>query len=92
MRTLILTLAIFLTAAFSTDRAMAQGSDLPQVENARLEKKVLTGPLVAVDDIRDILRVPPSWQIVALIPIGFPDEEPAPTARKSVEQVIQWIE
>jgi nitroreductase len=59
---------------------------------AGLAASGMTGPLVAVDAIREILRVPPSWQVVALIPIGFPDEEPGPTARKPVEQVTQWIE
>jgi len=52
----------------------------------------MTGPLVAADDIREILRVPPSWHLVALVPIGYSDEEPKPTERKAVEQVTQWIE
>jgi nitroreductase len=52
----------------------------------------MTGPLVAAPAIREILRVPPSWHIVALVPVGYSDEEPAATERKSVEQVTQWIE
>ena len=52
----------------------------------------MTGPLVAAADIREILRVPPSWHIVALVPIGYSDEQPQPTQRKSVEQVTHWIE
>jgi nitroreductase len=52
----------------------------------------MTGPLVAVDAIRDILRIPPSWHVVALVPMGFADEEPAPTARKTIEHVTQWID
>ena len=39
----------------------------------------MTGPLVAADALREILRVPASWHIVALVPIGYPDEVPPPT-------------
>jgi nitroreductase len=52
----------------------------------------MTGPLVAVDAIRDILHVPPSWHIVALVPVGYADETPAATARKTIEHVTQWVD
>jgi nitroreductase len=52
----------------------------------------MTGPLVASDRLRDILAVPPSWHLVALVPVGYADEDPSPTARKPVERVTQWIE
>ncbi len=52
----------------------------------------MTGPLVALDALRDILQVKPSWKIVALVPVGFPDEDPKPTTRKSAEKVIRWLE
>ena len=52
----------------------------------------MTGPLVAADVIREILRVPASWHIVALVPVGYADEAPAPTTRKSALQVTEWIE
>ncbi|PYR56391.1 MAG: hypothetical protein DMF85_16720 [Acidobacteria bacterium] len=52
----------------------------------------MTGPLVAADAIREILRVPASWHVVALVPIGFADEESAATARKPADVVTQWIE
>ena len=52
----------------------------------------MTGPLVAAGQMHDILRIPASWHIAALIPVGYPDEEPAPTARKTIDQVTQWIE
>ena len=51
----------------------------------------MTGPLVAVKELEDILRVPPSWGIVALVPIGFPDEAPASTQRKPLDKVLRWI-
>jgi nitroreductase len=52
----------------------------------------MTGPLVAADGIRDRLAVPASWHLVALVPIGYADEDPQATERKSVGHVTRWIE
>jgi nitroreductase len=52
----------------------------------------MTGALVAVDRLRVLLEVPESWQIAALVPLGYPDENPPPTERKSVDKVVRWIE
>ncbi len=52
----------------------------------------MTGPLVAAGVLRELMHVPPSWEIAALIPIGYPDETPAPTQRKPAEKVTQWID
>jgi nitroreductase len=51
----------------------------------------LTGPLIAADDLRGILSVPSGWNIVALAAVGFPDEQPAATARKPPADVTRWI-
>ena len=52
----------------------------------------MTGPLVASDKVRDILDVPPSWEVAAFVPVGVPAEVPPPTERKPVHQVVRWIE
>jgi nitroreductase len=52
----------------------------------------MTGPLVAADALRAIVGVPPSWEIAALVPLGYPDEAPAPTSRKRVDQIAHWID
>src|SRR6185369_1097775 len=39
----------------------------------------MTGPLVARAELKALLEVPDSWDIVALVPLGFPDEKPKPT-------------
>ncbi len=52
----------------------------------------MTGPLVAARDLRALLHVPPSWELSALIPVGYPDETPLPTTRKPPENVTQWID
>jgi nitroreductase len=51
----------------------------------------MTGPLVAEPAIRAILDVPPGWGIVALVPVGWPAEEPAPPGRKPVDKVVRWL-
>jgi nitroreductase len=51
----------------------------------------LTGPLIAADDLRSILAVPEGWGIVALVAVGYPDEQPEATARKAAETVTRWI-
>jgi len=51
----------------------------------------MTGPLVADDRLRTLLEVPASWTIVALVPIGHPDEDPTPKDRKPAEKVTRWI-
>lgn len=51
----------------------------------------LTGPLIAADDLREILAVPAGWEIAALIAVGYPDEQPSATDRKPAANVIRWI-
>lgn len=72
--------------------ALAMQNLLLAAHAAGLGASGMTGPLVASDALREILRIPPSWHVVALVPIGYPDEQPAPTARKPVERVTQWID
>jgi len=50
----------------------------------------MTGPLVALHEIKAILEIPESWGIAAFVPVGYPDEAPAPVARKPVQAVIRW--
>jgi nitroreductase len=71
--------------------ALALMNLLLAAEDAGLGASAMTGPLVAASRLREILRVPASWGIVALVPIGYPDEEPRPTDRKSLDKVLRWI-
>src|ERR1700686_4189449 len=47
MRAIILSLGVIISAATAIPGATAQSPDAPQVENARLEKKALTGSFAA---------------------------------------------
>jgi nitroreductase len=51
----------------------------------------MTGPLVARAELRRLLEVPPSWDIVALVALGFAAEQPQPTERKPASQIVRWI-
>jgi len=51
----------------------------------------MTGPLLARSELKRLLEVPPAWDIVALVPVGFPDEVPIPTERKSAHLVTRWF-
>jgi nitroreductase len=71
--------------------SMAMQNLLLAAHAAGLGASGMTGPLVAADRIRELLHVPPAWHIAALVPVGYPDEEPVPTARKSVDHVTRWV-
>lgn len=50
----------------------------------------MTGPLIAEIQLKDLVDIPESWNMACLIPVGYPDEIPEKTKRKSVEKVITW--
>jgi nitroreductase len=56
-----------------------------------LGASALTGPLLAAHRIAELAKVPPSWELLALIAVGYPDETPRATERKPVAQVLRWI-
>jgi nitroreductase len=51
----------------------------------------MTGPTQAKDEIEKILKVPPGIDIVAFIPVGYPDEEAISRGRKPVSEVSEVI-
>jgi nitroreductase len=51
----------------------------------------MTGPLLARAELKALLEVPPSWDIVALVPLGYPDETPSATERKAASMVTRWF-
>ncbi|MEW6661642.1 MAG: nitroreductase family protein [Bacillota bacterium] len=52
----------------------------------------MTGPVQAKQEIEKILGVPPDWDFVALIPVGFPGEQPGPRNRKPLCQIMTIID
>ena len=51
----------------------------------------MAGPVQAKKEIEKLLGVTPEWDCVNLIPVGYPAENPKPTGRKPVNEVIQFV-
>jgi nitroreductase len=69
----------------------------PAVENLLLAARGvgLGGVLTTVNrrfepQLRDLLRIPPTVQPICMIPLGFPDANFGPTARRPVQEVTHW--
>ena len=52
----------------------------------------MTGPVIAVQELINILRINPPLYPIALIPIGVPDEAPPARPRKGIEEIMRIIE
>jgi len=70
MRAIILGLGVILAAVTATPVAKAQSSDVPQVENARVEKKSLAEPLAAEMKAWATKAEQPQWLGYAVPQIG----------------------
>jgi len=42
------------------------------------------------DQVKEILGVPHKIRVVALLPLGYPAEEPAPRPRKNLDEIVAW--
>ena len=51
----------------------------------------MTAPCVAGPEIKDLLGIMPPWEVVALLPLGIPDEEPLAKPRKPLDEVLEFI-
>jgi nitroreductase len=51
----------------------------------------MTGPLVAQEAFERLLDYGKDTCIVALLPVGVPDENPPARSRKSVEEIMKLI-
>jgi nitroreductase len=40
------------------------------------------------EEVKRLLRVPEDLKVIALLPIGFPDETPAPRERKPLKEIV----
>ena len=49
------------------------------------------GPLQAKKEIEKILTVPPEWDFVALVPVGYPAETPKVQTRKEIKEVVKFL-
>jgi nitroreductase len=40
--------------------------------------------------IKNLLNIPDNFKIIAVVPLGVPDETPAPKERKSLDAIVSW--
>ena len=40
------------------------------------------------DEVKRLLRIPEELKVIALLPMGFPDEAPVPRERKKVKEIV----
>jgi coenzyme F420-0:L-glutamate ligase/coenzyme F420-1:gamma-L-glutamate ligase len=53
---------------------------------------VLIEPLIALPAIDELLAVPPSWHVAALVAVGYPDETTELPPRPPVGSVMIWLD
>ncbi|MFC2122533.1 nitroreductase family protein [Bacteroidota bacterium] len=51
----------------------------------------MTGPMQAKEEIEKILNIPPEMDIIAFIPVGYPDESPVPKKRRPLKEVCEVV-
>jgi len=51
----------------------------------------MTGPTMAKKEIEKIIGMGPDEDFVALVPVGYPAEEPEPPARKPLSELVEFI-
>jgi nitroreductase len=51
----------------------------------------MAGPLQAKKEIEELLNVPPEWDFVDVIPVGYPAETPELRPRKPINEVIRFF-
>jgi nitroreductase len=40
--------------------------------------------------IKGLLNIPDNFKVIAVVPLGVPDETPAPKERKSLDAIVSW--
>jgi len=50
------------------------------------------GPLIAASALKEILKIEDPWQLMALVPLGIPDQEARPKVTKKIEEVLEFRE
>ena len=51
----------------------------------------MSGPLIAKGEIEGILKVSEGWNLVAVVPVGFPAERPSAAPRKAVDELVEFV-
>jgi nitroreductase len=41
-------------------------------------------------EVKEVVKIPDKWRVVALLTLGYPDEQPKPKKKKSVEELFSF--
>ncbi len=41
-------------------------------------------------EVKELLGIPDKYKVIALTPLGYPDETPGPKERKSLDEIVSW--
>jgi len=52
----------------------------------------MSGPLLAEAELERALAVPEGWRLAAVIPVGYPDEQPAPASRRALTRLYRNVD
>lgn len=52
----------------------------------------MCGPLIAVSTLEKILKIEKPWKLIALIPLGIPDQELKPKLVKDINEILEFID
>lgn len=42
------------------------------------------------EEVKKVLNIPPEVRVVALLPVGYPDESPSPRPRKEMDEIVAF--
>lgn len=48
------------------------------------------GQMYRDEELKELLGIPDGMKVVAITPLGVPDETPAPKERKTLEEIVSW--
>jgi nitroreductase len=48
-------------------------------------------PLFAVEELSKALDLPSEWKPQGMIFLGYPDEEPSPSSRKPLREIVRYL-
>jgi nitroreductase len=52
----------------------------------------MCGPLIAVSALEEILKIEKPWKLMALIPLGLPDQELKPKLVKDIDEILEFMD
>ncbi len=78
------------TAGSFTSAALAAQNLMLAAHANGLGSCCMTGALVAESELKQIIGLSGKEEIVCLVTLGWPAEQPPPSARKPVQSVLRW--